>query len=85
MNVTLKEDLIAYEYYFTAADGVKAAGCPDERAENTSPSLELLTICVLVLKNGCTVVGEAYCAARSDICRRMAHSAALAKITGEFP
>jgi len=48
------EDTIAAEYVFTAAQATQ--GCPQV------PSLALLTICVLVLKNGFTVTGESACA-----------------------
>lgn len=56
---------IASERYFTAADGVLGAyrnggdvhpvgGTPNEKEHQT---LGLLTFCVLVLRNGCKVVG----------------------------
>lgn len=48
------DDAIAAEYTFTADKATK--GCPQ------MPSLALLTICVLVLKNGFTVTGESACA-----------------------
>lgn len=49
------EGSIASEHYFTAAE---AAGYP-----GTDPHpLELLTFCVLVLKNGFTVTGQSACA-----------------------
>jgi len=48
------EDAIAAEYVFTADKATQ--GCPQ------MPSLALLTICVLVLKNGFTVTGESACA-----------------------
>jgi len=48
------EDAIAAEYTFTADKATH--GCPQ------MPSLALLTICVLVLKNGFTVTGESACA-----------------------
>ena len=47
------ESCIAAEYTFTADKAT--AGCPQ------MPSLSLLTICVLVLKNGFTVIGESAC------------------------
>src|ERR1700692_3432795 len=47
---------IAEEYTFTAAAALK--GTPGE----SSQSCKLLTICVLVLKNGFTVTGESACA-----------------------
>ena len=69
---------IASEHYFTAGEGVIgafAAGEFDSRGSDVvilrrdiastevmKPSLNLLTFCVLVLRNGHTVSGEAYCA-----------------------
>jgi hypothetical protein len=50
------EAVIAEEYTFTAASALK--GTPGE----SSQSCKLLTICVLVLKNGFTVTGESACA-----------------------
>lgn len=50
------EDTIAEEYTFTADAALK--GTPGE----SSQSCKLLTICVLVLKNGFTVTGESACA-----------------------
>lgn len=57
------EEVIAGEYYFTAADGV--AGSPHQAHEARGKdwdALKLLTFCVLVLKNGFTVTGESACA-----------------------
>jgi hypothetical protein len=48
------DDAIVGEYIFTADKATQ--GCPQ------MPSLALLTICVLVLKNGFTVTGESACA-----------------------
>lgn len=72
------EATIASEHYFTAGEGVIGAFVAGEfgahggdtvtaRRDTASPqvlkpSLNLLTYCVLVLKNGHTVAGEAYCA-----------------------
>ena len=69
---------IASEHYFTAGEGVIGAFVAGEfgahggdtvavRSDIASPgvlkqSLNLLTFCVLVLRNGFTVTGEAYCA-----------------------
>jgi len=50
------ENSIAEEYTFTAAAALK--GTPGE----TSQSCKLLTICVLVLKNGFSVTGDSACA-----------------------
>lgn len=46
------EAKIAAEHYFTAGDAVKALGQPGHDA------LNLLTVCVLVMKNGFTVIGK---------------------------
>jgi hypothetical protein len=61
---------IASEHYFTARDGRKGAiengtyvGKEIPRADDADlASLNLLTFCVLVLKNGFTVTGESACA-----------------------
>jgi hypothetical protein len=51
---------IAEEYTFTAASALK--GTPGE----SSQSCKLLTICVLVLRNGFTVTGESACASPAN-------------------
>lgn len=72
------EATIASEHYFTAGEGVIGAFVAGEfgahggdtvtvRRDTASPQvlkprLNLLTYCVLVLKNGHIVSGEAYCA-----------------------
>ena len=69
---------IASEHYFTAGEGVIGAFVAGEfgahggdtvtvlrdiaSPEVLTPSLNLLTFCVLVLKNGHIVSGEGYCA-----------------------
>ena len=58
---------ITGEVYFTAADGYRNSPCydPNGHAHEPLPApapLELLTFCVLVLRNGFTVTGESYCA-----------------------
>lgn len=58
---------IASEHYFTAADGVTGASYNKVPRQftgvDTSPEpLHLLTVCVLVLKNGFTVHGVSACA-----------------------
>lgn len=55
------EAAIAEEHYFTAAEGVSGAGYVIHNPNVRGP-MSLLTFCVLVLKNGHTVTGEAYCA-----------------------
>jgi hypothetical protein len=70
------EASIAGEYYFTAADATQ--GGPQ------LPGLELLTFCVLVLKNGFTVTGESACASPenfdAEIERKIARDNAKQKI-----
>lgn len=72
---------IADEHYFTAAEGVSGASTflPDD----DSP-LNLLTFCVLVLRNGFTVTGESACASpenfNADIGRKVARANAVQKI-----
>lgn len=72
---------IASEHYFTAADGL--VGNID--ADGDIPqALDLLTFCVLVLKNGFTVTGESACASPenfdAEIGRKIARQNAVQKI-----
>ena len=84
---------IVNEHYFTAADGFAGAlsadpdfaGLPDdERVVRPPEALELLTFCVLVLKNGFTVTGESACASPenfdADIGRKVARANAVNKV-----
>jgi hypothetical protein len=70
---------IASEHYFTAAQavGLTSGDTPPE-------SLDLLTFCVLVLRNGFTVTGESACASpenfNAEIGRRIARENAVAKV-----
>lgn len=82
------ESLITSEHYFTAADGVaglysaKAQRYPDD--VSVPPALNLLTFCVLVLKNGFTVTGESACASLenfdAEIGQKIARQNAVNKI-----
>ena len=94
------EENIASEHYFTAAEGVIgafAAGEFDSHSgevvslqrgstspEVLKPSLNLLTFCVLVLKNGFTVTGESACASPenfdAELGRKIARANAVNKI-----
>lgn len=80
---------IASEHYFTAADGV--AGESSLRhgvlvVGDTKPpkDLNLLTFCVLVLRNGFTVTGESACASPenfdAEIGRKIARQNAVNRI-----
>ena len=80
------ESIIASEHYFTAAQGVFGASMD---IDGTTPrldggSLELLTFCVLALRNGFTVTGESACASPenfdADIGRKIARQNAVNKI-----
>lgn len=75
---------IASEHYFTAGDGI-AGVCFRKVETQTSPyPLELLTFCVLILRNGFTVTGESACASPenfdAEIGRKIARQNAVAKI-----
>lgn len=61
------EESIAAEYCFTADQAIASvpAGAPHH------PALELLTICVLVLKNGFTVIGESACISPQNFDREL--------------
>lgn len=77
---------IASEHYFTAADGSNseyAMDIGDEDGESFD-ALNLLTFCVLVLRNGFTVTGESACASPenfdAEIGRKIARANAVQKI-----
>lgn len=82
---------IASEHYFTAAKGVYGDG-PWARGEigpfgepgRKPDALDLLTFCVLVLKNGFTVTGESACASPenfdAEVGRKIARQNATNKI-----
>lgn len=79
------EQHITSEHYFTALEGVIGETfMRGERAGNQPEALGLLTICVLVLKNGFTVHGISSCASPSnfskDIGQRVARQDAVNKI-----
>lgn len=77
---------IVSEHYFTASDGVWGAASAFDRTEGSGgpAELELLTFCVLVLRNGFTVTGESACASpanfNAEIGRRVARENAVAKV-----
>lgn len=78
------EAAIASEFYFTAADGVRGESEMGTSPAGRAKSLELLTFCVLVLRNGFTVTGESACASpenfNAEIGRRIARENAERKI-----
>ena len=89
------ESAIASEHYFTAEQGVFGARVdPIVRSGGAvtladvpateSKTLELLTFCVLVLRNGFTVTGESACVSRenfdAEIGRKVARENAISKM-----
>jgi len=78
------EDTIIGQTFFIAADAAK--GLPQDAFEDHSPfrALKLLTICVLVLRNGFTVTGESACASPdnfdAELGRKIARQKAVEKI-----
>lgn len=84
-TITLEaiEANIVSEHFFTAADGVYAASKGFDDTPEKHP-LSLLTICVLVLKNGFTVLGQSACAAPenfdAEIGRKIARMDAVDKV-----
>ena len=80
---------ISSEHYFTAADGYRSNPCYDPNGHPHEPlpapaPLELLTFCVLVLRNGFTVTGESACASpenfNAEIGRKIARENAINKV-----
>ena len=80
---------IASVHYFTAFDGAVHRGKdskyePDWEVPRSIEALELLTFCVLVLKNGFTVTGESACASpenfNAEIGRKIARENAINKV-----
>lgn len=64
------ESVIKECHYLNVGEAVQA-GWPDKSAmDDCSPALNLLTICVLVLRNGFTVTGESACASPQNFDRR---------------
>ncbi|HDN9016715.1 TPA: hypothetical protein P2I01_003619 [Aeromonas salmonicida] len=78
-------DVIASEHYFTAGDGAHGA-CLAAGGERScySASLDLLTFCVLILKNGFTVTGESAYASpenfSAELGRKIARENAINKV-----
>ena len=76
--------VIAQTHYFTAADGVRGDAIAEGIDCGCTPPLELLTFCVLVLRNGFTVTGESACASPenfdAEIGRKIARDNAINKV-----
>lgn len=78
------EAAIAGEYYFTALDGAThTIECQTVKDGHYTP-LGLLTLCVLILRNGFTVTGESACASPENfdaaLGRRIARQKAIDKV-----
>lgn len=75
---------IVSEHYFTAADGIFGLAQAQSLDWDCPSTLELLTFCVLVLRNGFTVTGESACASPenydAEIGRKVARANAEQKI-----
>jgi hypothetical protein len=83
---------IASEHYFTAAEGVygeasarnAASAVASDMGYESIRALELLTFCVLVLRNGFTVTGESACASPenfdAELGRKIARDNAINKV-----
>lgn len=80
---------IASEHYFTAAGAAESESSIDiwhvaVDKHSITKSLNLLTFCVLVLRNGFTVTGESACASPenfdAEIGRKIARQNAVAKV-----
>ena len=70
------DNVIVGEYVFRASDAVK--GTP------ILPGLECLTICVLVLKNGFTVIGKSACASPENYDAEIGHKIARENARNEI-
>lgn len=78
------ESVISSEFYFTAGQGVLGASEMGRLPAGKADSLNQLTFCVMVLKNGFTVTGESACASPEnfdpEIGRKIARDNAIQKI-----
>ena len=80
------EDNIVKEVFFTAADGMAGAWRNGEGKNQGSVNTEheLLTFCVLTLRNGFTVTGESACASPenfdAEVGQKIARQNAVQKI-----
>lgn len=74
---------IRSEHYFTAAEGALGGSYGLDKLNGPGP-LDLLTICVLVLRNGFTVIGHSACASPenfdAEIGRKIAREKAVEQV-----
>ena len=79
VTVELINSIITEEHYFTAGEAILGTG-----VVTYNESLDLLTFCVLTLKNGFTVTGESACASPENFNQKtgeqIARANAVAKI-----
>lgn len=72
------------EHYFTPMDGIMSESGHRAAHFGLSQSLDTLTFCVLVLRNGFTVTGESACASPenfdAELGRKIARQNAIAKV-----
>ena len=82
------ENNIVSVFYFTAAQGAEKAamdnGCYAAGTPEQGKVLSLLTLCVLILRNGFTVTGESACASPENFDaekgRKIARENAISKV-----
>ena len=81
MQITLAdiEENIADEYYFTGSDHIA-----DRGVAQWHPSLDLITFCILILKNGFSVTGTSACSSHSyysaEVGREVAREKAIQNV-----
>lgn len=84
ITMTDIEANIKNQVFFTGADGYKGATGKNALGMIGGGSLELLTLCVITLNNGFTVVGQSSCASpqnfNADIGKRIAREDAIRQI-----
>ena len=77
------EASVGTEFYFTAGQGVLGESEMGTKPAGRSDSLNRLTFCVLVMKNGSTVTGESSCASYAnfdpELGKKIARTNAIAK------
>ena len=69
---------IAGEFGFTVGNAARALNCP------VSDAIDLLTICVLTLKNGFTVTGESACASPENFDAQVGYKIARANAVNKI-
>jgi hypothetical protein len=79
------ESNIGAVYFFTAGDGVHGVSASEgEERSAYHSSLDVLTFCTIVLKNGFTVTGESACASpenfNAELGQKIARENAINKI-----